>query len=138
MNAPLRWLVDRRGLSLAVAGLLTFVALIAFPQASHADTVLDPLHGYCDVGCIDNGTNSPSGTNPPGNFGFTVSPGPASGTAFLIDVLTPSNLPSLSSYTITGTSAGTASLFSATPWTSGNLDAYLGISASPTNPIGAV
>jgi hypothetical protein len=28
-------------------------------------------------------------------------------------------------------------LFSATPWTSGMLDAYLGISASPANPIGA-
>lgn len=139
MNAPMRWLVDRRGLSLAVAGLLTFAAMIVFPQASHADTILDPLHGYCDGAgqCVDNGTNSPTTINPPSNFGFTVSPGPASGTSFLIDVLTPNNLPSLSAYTITGTSAGTASLFSATPWTSGNLDAYLGISASPTNPIGA-
>jgi hypothetical protein len=28
-------------------------------------------------------------------------------------------------------------LFSATAWTTGQLDSYLGISASPTNPIGA-
>ena len=41
---------------------------------------------------------------------------------------------------ITGTNitgSATAPLFSGTPWSSGNLDAFLGISASPTNPIGA-
>jgi hypothetical protein len=38
---------------------------------------------------------------------------------------------------VTGTASGTANLFSSTAWTSGQLDAYLGISASPTNPIGA-
>ena len=32
-------------------------------------------------------------------------------------------------------SSATASLFSATTWSSGRLDAYLGISASPANPI---
>src|SRR5262249_36521630 len=38
---------------------------------------------------------------------------------------------------ITGAATATANLFSAVPWTSGQLDAYLGISANPTNPIGA-
>ena len=97
----------------------------------------DPLHGYCGVGqCIDNGTNSPTTLNPEVNFGFTVSPGPASGT-FVLDVLVPNNEPHISSYTISGTLSGTATLFSATPWSSGSLDAFLGISASPANPIGA-
>jgi len=51
--------------------------------------------------------------------------------------LVPNNEPHASSFAISGTLSGTATLFSATAWTSGQLDAYLGISASPTNPIGA-
>jgi hypothetical protein len=100
------------------------------------------LHGYCAPAatqCVDNGTNSPTSINPPSNFGFTTSPGPASGTLF-VDVLVPNNedtSPSTLSFGLTGTLAGTATLFSTTPWTTGQLDAYLGISASPTNPIGA-
>jgi hypothetical protein len=101
----------------------------------------DPLHGYCSgTGqCIDNGTNSPTTNNPPTNFGFTVSPGPAPGD-LLIDILVPNNEitnPSLTSYALTGTLTGTATLVSTTAWTSGDLDQYLGISASPNNPIGA-
>jgi hypothetical protein len=38
---------------------------------------------------------------------------------------------------VMGAASGTATLFSPTPWSSGQLDAYLGISASPANPIGA-
>ena len=60
----------------------------------------------------------------------------------MIDILVPDNVSNPSTtYTISGPLVGastfTASLFSATPWTSGQLDSYLGISASPTNPIGA-
>jgi len=96
------------------------------------------LHGYCaGVGqCIDNGSNSPTAINPPSNFGFTTSPGPNSGVTLLIDILEPNN-EAHAPAAITGTYSGTATLFSATPWSSGALDAYLGISASPTNPIGA-
>jgi hypothetical protein len=97
---------------------------------------MDPLHGYCAVGCIDNSTNSPTSQNPPTNFGFTISPGPASGD-LLVDILTPNNQTAGPSFGLTGTFSGTATLFSATPWSSGQLDAFLGISASPTNPIGA-
>src|SRR6516225_11589659 len=52
------------------------------------------LHGYCaGVGqCVDNGTNSPTTTNPPSNFGFTISPGPQTGD-LSIDVLVPNNEP---------------------------------------------
>jgi hypothetical protein len=55
----------------------------------------------------------------------------------LLDFLVPNNEAKPASFAVTGTSSGTATLFSATAWTSGQLDAYLGISASPTNPIGA-
>lgn len=125
--------------------LLVFATTISIgilsAVSAHADSVPldDPLHGYCSgTGqCIDNGTNSPTSNNPPTNFGFTISPGPASGSDFLIDVLTPNNEAAASSYTLTGTFAGTATEFSGTSWTSGGLDAYLGISASPANPIGS-
>jgi hypothetical protein len=115
----------------------TLTSLVLCAAVSHADTI-DPLHGYCaGVGqCIDNGTNSPTTSNPPVNFGFTVDPGPASGD-LTVDLLVPNNESHASSYAITGTLSGTATLFSATAWTSGQLDAYLGISASPANPIDA-
>jgi hypothetical protein len=111
------------------------IAMIA--AASATVCWADALHGYCQgVGqCIDNGTNSPS-TGTPINFGFTIGSGPTTGT-LLLDLLGPDNEAHAASYAITGTASGTATLFSATPWTSGQLDAYLGLSASPTKPIGA-
>jgi hypothetical protein len=97
------------------------------------------LHGYCaGVGqCVDNGTNSPTDLNGPLNFGFTSSPGGETGSTFLIDILEPSNETHDASVAITGTYSGTAGLVSSTAWTGGSLDGYLGISASPANPIGA-
>lgn len=129
----------RQGLALSTAvAALPLGLILASPGPAHATTT-DPLHGYCAGAgqCVDNGTNSPTTNNPPSQFGFTVSPGPASGSSFLIDVLAPNNEAHPASFALTGTLAGTATLFSATPWTSGSLDAYLGISASPSNPIGA-
>jgi hypothetical protein len=122
-----------RPASLLLSALVGAGALFALPTAGYATLV-----GYCaGIGqCIDNGTNSPTTINPPINFGFTTSPGPATGS-LTIDVLTPDNLAKPSSFAITGTAAATATLFSATPWTSGSLDAYLGITASPNNPIGS-
>jgi len=120
--------------ALATAGAITLGA-----PAARATTVGDPLHGYCAVGCIDNGTNSPTSSNPPINFGFTVSPGPASGSQYMVDILTPDNVAAGPSFTLTGPS-GTATLVPGIPpgpWTSGALDAYLGLSAAPSNPIGA-
>ena len=126
--------------------LLLTLALVLHGGPSYADT----LHGFCwgvTPACTDNGTNTPTSTNPP-NFGFTVSPGPQTGD-FRIDVLVPNSeapTPAALSFAVTGTQggatntlllSGTATLFSATAWTSLQLDAYLGISASPTNPIGA-
>ena len=118
----------------AAAGGLS-LALFSAPAAA-------TLHGYCapsTTECIDNKTNSPTSVNPPSQFGFTTSPGPKSGDLW-VDVLVPNNEatnPSAMSFALTGTLSGTASLFSTTAWTSGQLDSYLTISASPTNPIGA-
>ena len=120
-----------------VAGGLALV-LFSSPASSAAPT---PLHGYCGgTGqCIDNTTNSPTTMNPPTDFGFTIGSGPKTGT-LLVDVLVPNNEdtnPSALTFAISGTLSGTATLFKTSPWNTGQLDTYLGISASPTNPIGA-
>src|SRR5215469_665990 len=120
----------------ALAGGLS-LALLSAPAAA-------TLHGYCAPAateCIDNGTNSPTMMDPPSQFGFTTSPGSATGDLF-VDVLVPNNVmnPSALSFALTGTLSGTASLFKATAWTSGQLDTYLGTpisGANPANPIGA-
>jgi len=111
-------------------------ALVVFSTSASAT-----VHGWCGGGasslCVDNGTNSPIALNPPNPFGFASSP-PGETGSLAITILVPDNenagfAPPL----ITGAASATANLFSATPWTSGFLDAYLGISASPANPIGA-
>jgi len=124
---------------LPILGVL--VVALACGGTVWADTVFDPLHGQCNgtgTGtCSDNGTNTPLGNST--TFGFTISPGPQTGD-LIIDILVPNNEVAPGSFTINfsnNTLAGTATLFSATAWTAGFLDAYLGISASPSNPIGA-
>ena len=57
----------------------------------------------------------------------------------MVDILTPDNVAAGPSFTLTGPS-GTATLVPGIPpgpWTSGFLAGYLGLSASPANPIGA-
>lgn len=99
------------------------------------------LHGFCASAnpCSENGANTPTAVNPP-VFGFSSGGQSATGN-LLIDILVPDNLAQASPFTISGSLLGAntfmASLFSTTAWTSGQLDSYLGISASPTNPIGA-
>src|SRR6516225_10524613 len=135
-------LLSTRAKKLAGAGVASIPLVMAVASASAQTAaptttpLMDPLHGYCAVGCMDNGTNSPTSSNPPINFGFTISPGPASGSEYMVDILTPDNKAAGPSFTLTGPS-GTATLVAGSPWTSGNLDAFLGISASPANPIGA-
>lgn len=135
----------RRQTLISAAVLFGLTAALSWGQI-----VDDPLHAFCygTSTCADNGTNTPTTTNPP-QFGFTISPGPQTGTDFLIDVLVPNNQQAgITTFSITGTQGGTsntspiaatASLFSSTDWTSGDLSKYLGITpaASPTNPIGA-
>jgi hypothetical protein len=124
-------LVFKKILLLSSACML---ASTVMSQTASADT----LHGFCWGGstCVDSGTNTPTSTNPP-KFGFNGSGGDVTGD-FVIDFLIPDDVATKPvSIGVTGTVSGTATLFSGTPWTSGKLDSYLGISASPNNPIGA-
>jgi PEP-CTERM motif len=126
----------------ALAGALALMGVLAIPGSAHAT-----LHGFCDTlaPCSDNGTNTPTSVNPP-DFGFSAGGHSATGD-LMIDILVPDNVSNpMTTYTISGplvgTSTFTATLFSTTPWTGAGhppqaLDSYLGLSASPNNPIGA-
>jgi hypothetical protein len=122
---------------------LTLLAASAFAAMATPVLAANPptLHGFCATAspCTDNGTNTPTNVNPP-IFGFSAGGSSATGDV-LIDILIPDNLAQPGSFTISGALVGSntflAALVSPTAWTSGQLDAYLGISASPTNPIGA-
>jgi hypothetical protein len=102
-------------------------------QGARADT----LHGFCWGGstCSDNGTDTPTSVDAP-KFGFNGSGKSETGDVWLV-FLIPSTDTQPTNIGVTGTASGTATLVSSTPWTSGQLDSYLGISAGPTNPIGA-
>jgi hypothetical protein len=110
-------------------------------QPASAVVIDDPLHGQCNGSgggaCIDNGTNTPLGNST--SFSFSISPGPQTGD-LVLEVLVPSNQAAPSPLKITETSPTlttvTASQVAGT-WTSGDLATFLGISASPNNPIGA-
>lgn len=129
-------MADHRSRNIVLASLVPLgIAASALLAPAHAT-----LHGWCGSGaastCLDNGTVTPTSLNPPNPFGFVASP-TETGT-LLLDVLVPNNAASgITSFAITGDATATASLFSATAWTSGFLDSYLGFSATPANPIGA-
>jgi hypothetical protein len=130
IQAATRKVRVRHVAALVIGGALAFAVMI---QPASADT----LHGYCFAGpaCTDNGTNTPTATDPP-QFGFHGSGGTDTGDVWYVFLL-PTAVTDPASFGITGTVNNTVSLFSATPFTSGQLDTYLGISASPTNPITA-
>jgi len=127
----------RIGKFLHVAAFVIGVGVASFVMGQTASA--DTLHGYCwgtSNSCSDNSTNTPESLNPP-QFGFHGSGGTESGDLWYIFLL-PTSVSDPASIGVTGAVAGTASrLNGGTPWTSGQLDAYLGISASPANPIGA-
>jgi len=126
-----------QGLAASVlVGGLSALAVSTAQAAASSPT----LHGFCksDAPCTDNGTNTPTSVNPP-NFGFSAGGSAATGTVW-IDILVPDNVTLPLQYILSGPFLGanvTASLVAGPAWTSGFLDAYLGISASPANPIGA-
>jgi hypothetical protein len=126
-----------------VRRLLLATALIAAPLAVHAQTIIDPLHGYCNgttglgTTCQDAGLG---GVTPLGNstqFNFTISPGPQTGLLELV-VLIPTNEFVSAPGPITLVGDGS---FAATPdgvWNASaagaDLTAFLGIAATPPNP----
>jgi hypothetical protein len=130
----------RRTAAIGAMALLPVAATVALPHSAQATD----LHAFCygTSTCSDNGTITPVDTNPP-EFGFLRSPNSGSATEFLLKVLIPDNVSGADSESITidGTHTGNASvtgtLVSSTPWMSGDLTTYLGISASPPNPLNA-
>ena len=118
----------------ALVGAVALFALV--PTAGYADTIDDPLHGFC-TGCIDNGTVTPIPTNPPSAFTFTASPGPQTGEMFL-DILLPNigTAPTSLTVSVAGSPNVTASRID-TVFNSGDLGTFLGFSGtSPANPVG--
>ena len=130
-------MLSPKHLSLAASTALGAFALAAPP--GHAAFIDQTLHGFCSQAaplCQDNGTITPTTLNPP-VFGFTRSPDsnnnlttPTFELVYLIPDVPSTN--SLLSFTATGTHTGlttaqTETRFSTTPWTSGDLLAYLGL-----------
>jgi hypothetical protein len=127
---------------IALAGALL---ALASTVPAHADTLLDPLHFSCGNCAIDNGTVTPTTGGAP--VDITVTSSPANSGNLILDILVPDNYTLPVSDGVTGTVNGTAfngtaSLFSAAPWTSGSLEHdYEGITnfhnGSPPNNITA-
>jgi len=117
--------------------LLIFALVATFAigiALAGAPVQADALHGFCtNVTCNDNGAITPVPSSNP-TFGFWAASGPESGTDYIV-IVSPTNLGS--SLTInetnTGSATGTANLLGS-QWTSGFLDAFLGLSAQPNNP----
>lgn len=129
--------------------MLKALSIVALVLGSSAIARADALHGFCvspTPACSDNGAVTPVASNLP-VFGFGNAGGTLLGTdelAFLI----PNNRDGSPNFTFTVSvknggptnttnTSVSATLFNATPWSTGQLDAYLGLTASPTNPIGA-
>lgn len=121
-------------------GATVLGALVVAGPSARAQTLPDPLHGFCNGGspagaCVDNGTNTPLGNST--TFGFTISPGPQTGDLTLA-VLVPSNESFSGSITELTPTSQTVGLTEHTGvWNSGNLADFLSINASPDNSIGA-
>jgi len=118
------------------------------PFAARAQT----LHGFCGASaatstCLDNGTITPTGSNPLLQFGFTRSPDSNSGLtapiSFDLVALVPSNALGAGTQTLTYTGTGTSVTGSHTLalqpgiFNSGTLDSFLGLTSvgGPANPI---
>ena len=129
--------------SLLFAGLL--LASTASVRAQVVDD-LDPLHGCYTNGCTAFGTVTTDSTASGGlsHFGFNSSPGGAKGQ-LVITLLIPNNEAEVVFPTLTGMYTGVpasqsivaGSFTNAGVWTSGDLTSFLGISASPPNPLNA-
>src|SRR5436305_10957621 len=102
----------RRVLKIALATAALGLASTTTPAFADAAPT---LHGFCTVTsgtsvCQDNGTNTPTPTDPP-VFGFSASPGPATGD-LLLAILIPNNDAVPSPLTVSGYLSGTFTLHS--------------------------
>jgi hypothetical protein len=97
----------------------------------------DSLHGFCTT-ASDCSATSVNGNpviqfNGSAQFGFYDAGGPVGPGFDKIVILSTTNLGATIPFSLDGV-PGSLGLFSTTPWSSGALDTYLGISASPQNP----
>src|SRR5579863_5914791 len=120
----------------AAIGAIALGAAMAGPASASA------LHGFCNgTGtntCADNGANTPLGDST--EFGFSHSGSSSVTGTFSLDILLPNDDSQPADFSIMGINGnmgGTATEVNTSAWTTGTLANYLGISASPTNPIGA-
>jgi PEP-CTERM motif len=124
--------MNRKIFSLLSAAVL----VLALGSMAKADTITDPLHGFCaSNACADNGSNTPLGAAGATDFGFTISPGPQSGD-LLIAILVPTS--PAGPFTLSGAASGSTT--SDGLWSTGGLGAFLGLTlgiGSPTNDITA-
>lgn len=103
------------------------------------------LHGFCNgtAGMLANTCVDMNGHTTLGNsteIGFASSGSSSVTGTFMLDILLPNDDTAPSSFSvmgINGNMGGTATMVGSSAWTSGNLADFLGIKASPTNPIGA-
>lgn len=129
-----------------VAGMAIVASFVAAASLLPNQASAGAMHGFCVAPtptCTDNGSITPT-NDPSPDFGFKASPNSGTVDDFDLVVLIPSSVSGAFAETInvTGTHTGytlpvNLALVSSTAWASGQLDTYLGISASPTNPIGA-
>src|SRR5215472_15013814 len=111
----------------ALFGAMAAAFMLPMITTAQAVVIDDPLHMTC-IGCPASAGTPPQVLigNPPLNFGFQGSPDPITGQ-LRMDFLVPVADGVPGSISVTGVAAGalsfTATLFSATPWTSGFLDA---------------
>ncbi|MGH9343934.1 MAG: PEP-CTERM sorting domain-containing protein [Terriglobia bacterium] len=129
----MRKILKMSGFALVIAALATITT---------TQLRADALHGACvspTPACSDNGTVTPVASSSP-SYSFISSPSGDTGNLEIITLI-PNNLTGASSesFSVSGgaTSPASATVVSPTAWNSGKLDAYLGISANPANPIGA-
>ena len=128
--------------------MLLSVLVVGIAASAWAQDTQDPLHSWCVTACPENNGGTVTPINA-GSWGFYASPGPLSGTDYLIEILIPNNEDTGSiSFAGNGGSANanvsisaTATKFSSTAWSfnsNSTLDVYLGLSnASPNNPVNA-
>jgi hypothetical protein len=134
---------------LAGAAALGAMTLMAPNARAQVDTMT--LHGFCGASaatstCTDNGTITPTNQNPLLQFGFTRSPDSNSGLTtptFELVALVPDTAPGATTQTIeylghgTGVTASTTLTRVAGDFTTGTLDAFLGLTdaGGPANPL---
>lgn len=129
----------------AFCGSLLAASLFALGAVAPTNAMAGAMHGFCvtPVSCSDNGSITPVDNSSP-DFGFKASPNSGTVNDFDLVVLIPNSVAGAFAETINVTGINTGyslpvnlTLVSSTAWNSGQLDAFLGLSASPSNPIGA-